>query len=614
MTYNSLFDLWKKSAKEYGNKTAFKEADKVLSYKDAFSELCFLADFFTKCGLKKKDNVCIFSENSINWLILEQAVMTLGAVSVAKNSIAGLDELEYVFLNTDTTAFICDKLEIIDFFEKKHFNIFSKLKFIIYTGKKSLENHNSKILTLSDILRNFDKTKSYFSDYENNLQDICYIHYTSGTSAEPKGAILINAGMCYHVEELQRILKEFSPEKYIMTFPLASAGGKAYALYCFSTGCQIVFTPYSEFFDVILIESPDLLHCAPKIMMTFLDKINQKIKDEGFLFEKSFHFAKKISKIILEIRRYFYLHKRTNTEPILLLKPIFWFCDFVQRILDKIILKKVRNFYFKDNMVVAVGSASFSKIAEDFYEIIGVNIIQDYGMSETTGLATHATIQDQKERPYSVGRLFSKSEFKIIDPETKEILPPNKIGLLLIKAPSVTKGYYNNKEAEKKLFTNDGWLITGDLASATSDNYLYIYSRYDDVIVLMNGYNVYAPMLQDRINCSSFISQAVVVGHGKPYLSALVVLNKNEYNKWCILQKINIENPNDNNYFKDFLLTEINTLVSQKELYQYYEKIKKIVFLNNGFSVENGFLTNTMKIKYRKICKTYADEIEKLYR
>ena len=143
---------------------------------------------------------------------------------------------------------------------------------------------------------------------------------------------------------------------------------------------------------------------------------------------------------------------------------------------------------------------------------------------------------------------------------------------------------------------------------------LLILSRCDDVIVLMNGYNVYAPPIQDQVNSSEYINQTVVVGHGKPYLSALISLNQQAYEKWCTDNKVQPVSPNENTKFKTFLLDEINNLISQKEHYHYYEKIKNVYFVKEEFSESNGCLTNTLKVKYRKVCDLYESVIENLYK
>ena len=315
----------------------------------------------------------------------------------------------------------------------------------------------------------------------------------------------------------------------------------------------------------------------------------------------------------MKLQRKLYAKRPANTEPKGFDAKLENLLSAIRKYQDKKIYKQIRNQFIQDETVVSIGSASFANSAEDFYSILGVRFVQHYGMTETTGLTTHATIQDQQERPYTVGVPFSKTKFKIVDPDTNKELPPMKTGVLMLKGPEVMKGYYNNPEATKKALTEDGWLVTGDLAFAYPDNYLVILSRADDVIVLMNGYNVYAPPIQDQINSCDYIHQSVVVGHGKPYLSALISLNRDLYDKWCETNKTDIYDPNGNEPFKEFLLNEINTLISNKEHYHYYEKIKK-VFFTDEFTEANGCLTNTLKIKYRKVCEIYKETIESLYR
>ena len=289
--------------------------------------------------------------------------------------------------------------------------------------------------------------------------------------------------------------------------------------------------------------------------------------------------------------------------------------SLIRKIQHNLVFKQVKNALLKDDIVICVGSASLAKQAEDFYNVIGVDISQHYGMTETTGLTTHTTIQDQKERPYTCGVFFSKTQFKIVDPETKEPVKPNETGLLMLKGPEVMKGYFNKPEATEKALTPDGWLITGDLAYYTEDNYIGILSRYDDVIVMMNGYNVYAPLLQDQANSSKYVHQVVVAGQGKPYLCGLVVPNREEYLNWCRENNNRpaYDNLNEDKRFKEVLIDELNALISKKECHHYFEKLKYLYFVDKEFSVENGTLTNTLKIKYRKICEMYKNEIDSLY-
>lgn len=616
MGYNSVFDIWKDAVKKFPDKVALSDGNSFndITFQTAFREICYLAECYKNFGISKGDKVCIFAENSPHWLLLEQGVICIGAISVAKNSKIGINELDYVFKNSDSTSLITDNPEIIEHFVNDNPNFLNEQKMVIFTGHDDCFRNNSKITYFSDLLLNFNKNTDYFSDYENKPDDVCYIYYTSGTSSMPKGAVLVNYGMAYQVEEIQRILPNESPELFLETFPLASAGGKTFNLYALSLGCKIIYTPYSGFFDKLAELRPSLLHFAPKIVMTLLGKYYDYINSFGKSFRRWFNINYAISMKIMKLQRKFYAKRKTNTVA----KGFDGFCErtlsSIRNFQDKILYKKIRNRFIDDNTILAIGSASLANNAEDFFSIIGVRFLQHYGMTETTGLTTHATIQDQQERPYTVGLPFSKTKFKIVNPDTMEPLPPMEKGLLLLKGPEILKKYYNNEEATKKTITPDGWLITGDLAFAYPDDYLVILSRFDDVIVMMNGYNVYAPPIQDQINASPFVKQSVVVGQAKPYLAAIISLDKNAYKNWCKENSVEEISPNKNEKFKEFLLKNINDLISKKTYYKYYEKIKYVYLLDEEFSVENGTLTNTLKVKYRKVCELYKNQIDNLYK
>lgn len=605
--YKSLFDLWKQSCNEYSELVLFTDNQEnfQITYGQAFREVCFLAEKFQKLGIKRFDNVCLFAVNSPRWLILEQAVITLGAVCVSKTSEINIKELDYVFHNSESCVLITDNSEIINYFASIDESFLEKIKFVLYTGDAELNYVSNKILNLSDLLSELKPDMHIKTDWVENPDDVAYINYTSGTSSVPKGAMLPNIGMSYVVEQLQYFNNMQTGKTFIVTFPLSSAGGKSFNILCLSKGCRIMYTSYKEFYEVIEKYQPDYLHCAPKIMQTIHSKLMEYVTQRGYLYKIFYNIAFSISKLILTFeRKFIYKNKFVYTKKII---------DSLKQIIDKLIYKKIRNSFIKDESIIFVGSAHLAKPLEDYFEIIGIPLVQHYGLTETTGLAVSNTIQSQKERAYTVGIAFEGTTISIIDPETHKELQANEIGLITLGGPEIMKGYYKNPEATKKGLLENGFLNTGDLGFVDEDGYLVVLSRYDDVIVLSNGYNVYTPLLENEAKDSEFVNQLIIAGHGKPYLSSLIVLNQNEYNNWC--KKNNRQNidPNKNEEFKIFLIEHINEKIKRKNDYRYYEKLKKIHFLNEEFSVENGMLTGTMKVKYRKVCETYKKEIESMY-
>ena len=601
--YKSLFDLWKKTCGKYQDNIAFTDNINSIeiTYKQAFNELCFLIEKLSKLGLKKADNVCLFAANCPRWLIIEQAIITLGGVCVSKTSEINIKELNFVFENSDCIALITDSSEVIDYFFDNNSKNINNLKFIIYTGENKNFKNIKNVIFLSDILSELDseKEKNLITDWEENPEDIAYINYTSGTSASPKGAMLPNVGMSYVVEELQKFNKIKPDKKFIVTFPLSSAGGKSFVLLCFSEGCKVIFTKYKDFYNVIDREKPDYLHCAPKIMQTIHSKLMEEVNKKGLIFSKLYHIAFCISQVILKLER--------NKTNLFLIKKI-------KQIIDKKIYKPIRNKLFKDEIIIFVGSAHLAKPLEDYYDIISIPLIQHYGLTETTGLAVSNTLESQKEHYYTVGVAFEGTTIRIIDPETHKELKPNEIGLITLGGIEIMKGYYKNPEATSKALLENNFLNTGDLGYVDKDGYLMVLSRYDDVIVMSNGYNVFTPLLENEAKDSEYIKQLIIVGHGKPYLSALAVLEDKQYSDWCEKNHINKSEPNNNEAFKQFIIEHLNEKIRRKNDFRYFEKLKKIYFLKEEFTVDNGLLTTTLKTKYKAVCKKYEKEIENLYK
>ncbi len=599
MKYTSLIEIWKDSGSKYPNTVAFSdnESKVQITYKQAYREVCFLAEKFKDFGTSEFDRVCLFAKNQPEWLILEQAVITLGAVCVAKTSEIDINELIWVFKNSESSALITDSTDLINHFIRKD-GFLNNIKFVLYIGNDSAITFNSdKILKLKDIISQLNDDTQLKTDWVENPENIAYINYTSGTSSMPKGAMLRNKSMAYVVEELQKFCNITEGEKFVVTFPLSSAGGKSFNLVCFSKGCTLIYTAYKDFYDVISKYKPKYLHCAPKIIQTMHLKLIQQVKQKGLLFEKMFNLSVSISKVLLNIKR-----KQIN---------IF---NFIDKLLDKLVYKQIRNTLVEDKTIIFVGSAHLAKPLEDFFEIIGIPLIQHFGLTETTGLDVSNTFESQKLHPYTVGVAFSQTKIRILNPETREELNAGEIGLITLTGPEILTGYYKNEEASKKALIAPNCLNTGDLGFVDKHGYLTVLSRYDDVIVLSNGYNVFTPLIENEAKDSEFISQIVIVGHGEPYLAALIVLNNNEYESWCKENNCLGIQPNDNTRFKDFLIEDLNEKIKRKNNYKYYEKLKKVYFLKEEFTVQNELLTSTLKVKHSKVCKKYAEEISNMYK
>lgn len=586
MKYKSLFDIWQTVCHKYKDSVAFLDNKNGLkiTYKQSFRILCFLSQKLKEFGLERFDHVSLFASNSPYWLIVEQAVITLGGVIIAKSPEIIISELEYVYEQSDSKILITDSVEILKGISSKN-----DIKFVLYMGEATdciLENEN-KIYFLSEILRELTDDTPLKTEWQDFPDDIAYISYTSGTSSQPKGAMLKNMGMACVLEQLEMTKIADIGQTAVVTCHISSMGWKAENLIYWLLGCQTVYTHYCEFYETIKKFKPDYFQIPPKILQTIHTKLSDNLNEQNFLFQKLFNIAFAISKSILKgERRVPFLSKIDG---------------FIKKSFDLLFYKKIRNSMFKDNVLMDVGSAPLPRKLEDFYQIIGIRIVQSYGATETTGIVIGNTVQSQKEHPYSVGVPYKYNEIRIVNPETKEEVKKGNSGLLQIKGPAILQSYYKNEEATKKALVSDGFYNTGDICVRDKDGYITILSRCDDVLVLTNGYNVYTRLLENEVKDSEYINQIVIVGHAKPYLTALVVVNPDKCSN----------NPD----FKEFLLDHLNEKIKRKDKYKYYEKLKDIYICPEDFTVENGLIAaNTMKILYNAVYEKYGNVIESMYR
>ena len=276
----------------------------------------------------------------------------------------------------------------------------------------------------------------------------------------------------------------------------------------------------------------------------------------------------------------------------------------------KFVYKKIKNALGGKFIKGISGGGALAPYIEDFFEAIGVNIYVGYGLTETAPVL--AVRREEDNKMYSVGPALQNTELKIVDPNTMSTLKNGQKGLILARGPQVMMGYYRDEEATRKVMTDDGWFITGDLGWLTKDNHLVITGRMKEIVVLSNGENVETEALEDACMEISYIKQIVITGQDMPNLTALVVVNEDE-----LIRVLHVKKGVDPNHLKDFkamLLNEINLKIKRREGFRAFERINNIHLLKEPFSVENGMLTQTLKIKKNVVCERYDAEIQKMYK
>jgi long-chain acyl-CoA synthetase len=299
------------------------------------------------------------------------------------------------------------------------------------------------------------------------------------------------------------------------------------------------------------------------------------------------------------------------------LSPLHWLGD-------RLVYKTIRQGLGGNIQTLVSGGGSLAKHLDDFYEIVNIPVLVGYGLTETSPV-TNARTHDHNIKGSS-GKPLSETEILIVDAETKVPLPQGKTGLVLIRGTQVMEGYYKQPAATAKAIDYEGWFDSGDLGWVTPMNDLVLTGRAKDTIVLTNGENIEPQPIEDACSRSVYIAQIMLVGQDQKSLGALIVPNVEALKQWAKGQNLSLNFPpseasrqeilNSGLYSKevqDLLRQELKQEVKNRPGYRADDQIKSFELILEPFSLENGLMTQTLKIKRPVVTARYQDIINEMF-
>jgi len=560
---NSLVELFFTKYKEInsvGDKPFLKwlkENEKdFLTWKQVASNIQILSEYL-RVNLTKGDRCILLSENRPEWLIFDLSIMNAGGVTVPL--FTTYSEKDYEYIINDCKPKICVVSNEIQLKKIEKF-ISNDVKVL------SIENINERIENIENIFDEYlkkNKSGPHIS-FNQNLErkDLACIIYTSGTTGNPKGVMLSHGGILSNCEGAQEILDQLvhnGESTFLTWLPLSHSYEHAVQFVQVSLGAKIY---YAESLEKLLsnmsIAKPTIMTAVPRFYQNLYSKISMN-------FSKQKGFKKKLISFTISIGI-----KTLNNESLTLReKLINFFCE-------KLVRKKIKNqFGGKLKAFVSGGGALDQKIGE-FLNAIGLPTLQGYGLTEASPVVS-CNIPG-KIKINTVGPPFKTNKVNIAQD-----------GEILVKGENVMLGYWNMKKETADVIRN-GWLHTGDIGEITEDGNLKINDRKKEIIVSLGGDNISPSKIENLLCLNEKIKQSFVYGDMKTYLVALIVSESSENREEI---EIFLENLNKN-----------LSLV---------EKVKKFKLIEEEFSIENGMLTPTLKLKRKKILDKYKDDLEKLY-
>ena len=560
---NSLVELFfekYEEKKELTNQPFLKwlktNKNDFLTWEQVKYNICLLSENLRE-SLSKGDRCVLLSENRPEWLIADIAIMNAGGVTVPL--FTTYSEKDYEYIINDCKPKICIISNDIQFKKIKKF-ISNETKVI------SIENFNQKIESIETIFEKNPKKEimNIFDNYNDEIlrKDIACIIYTSGTTGNPKGVMLSHGGILSNCEGAQEILdtlvKNDKPV-FLTWLPLSHSYEHTVQYVQISLGAKIY---YAESLEKLLpnmaIAQPTIMTAVPRFYQNLFSKISLNFsKQKGF------------KKILIESTIYLGT-KNLNKEKLNFKEKI------VNFLCEKLVRQKIKKqFGGKLKAFVSGGGALDQKIGE-FLNSIGLPTLQGYGLTETSPVVS-CNIPG-RIKIETVGPPFKTNKIKIADD-----------GEILVKGENVMLGYWNMKKETDDII-KDGWLYTGDIGEITVDGNLKITDRKKEIIVNLGGDNISPSKIENLLSLNEKIKQSFVYGDKKTYLVALVV-SDNEENKKEI----------------EIYLENLNKSLSS------VEKVKKFKLIKEEFTIENGMLTPTLKLKRKKILEKYKEDLEKLY-
>ena len=561
---NNLLELFYKQYEKQNKKDIFlqslKESKEKYSWEEVYKNIIKLSEEISKY-IKKGDRCLLISENRPEWMIADLSIMLSGGITVPAYTTYTERDYEYIIDDcTPTLVIVSDDVQY-----EKIKNIIPKKKFINQLIVfDELQHVDTKlILKAKDIFKQETFNKKIFFNLEIQRKDIACIIYTSGTQGNPKGVMLSHGGIINNCEGAYNLLKKFVSDKpkFLTWLPLSHSYEHTVQFVQIIVAGKVY---YAESIDKLI---KNMNECSPEIMTAvprFYQNLYQKINSS---FSKATGIKKILVNLTLDLGK-----KKLDKQKLTIIEKL------MNLISEKTVRKKIKNQFGGNLKAFVSGGGALDKEVGSFLNAIGLPTLQGYGLTETSPVVSCNPIDDI--RVETVGPPFKGNLVKLADD-----------GEILVKGENVMLGYWKNeKETDKVL--KDGWLFTGDIGVFDGD-FLKITDRKKDIIITPGGDNISPIKIENDLNKSEFIEQSLVYGDGKPYLISLIVLNSE--NKKLNEEKIQEE------------IEKINKSLSK------IEKIKKFIIIKEQFTIENGMMTPTLKLKRYKIIKMYEKEIEKLF-
>lgn len=586
-------------ANKYGDKTAltFKKfgSDKwqSVSWNQFLLRVKQVSNALLNIGAKPHDKIAVFSQNCVHYLYTDFGAYGIKVCSIPFYATSSEQQIQYMITDGQVRFLFVGEQ---DQYDKAHrvFALCPSLeRIIIFDSSVRISTHDPAALYFKDFIKlgeNLPRQTEVEALYQSaSMDDMANILYTSGTTGDSKGVMLTYGQYDAALRANDEVVPVSEKDRVINFLPFTHIFERGWAYLCLSEGAQLFINTYPhEIQESMRQVHPTCMCSVPRFWEKVYIAVKAKMDEAGSVQKKLFYHALAVG-------------RKRNIEYIANGKRPPLTLELEYKIINKTILSMVRKqLGLEHPNIFPTAGAYVSPEVEEFILSVGIGMVVGYGLTES--LATVSCVHlDKKFTIGSVGRPISSIQIKI--GEDNEVL---------LKGPTITKGYYHRDTTNAKVFDEEGFFHTGD-AGYMKDGELFLTERIKDLFKTSNGKYIAPQQVESLLLVDKFIDQVAVIADQRKFVSALIVPEFRLVEDWAREHHIAFSSREDlcaNEQVKKMLQERINTLQQQLA---YYEQIKRITLLPHHFSMESGELTNTLKIRRPIINKNYQAEIDKMY-
>jgi long-chain acyl-CoA synthetase len=542
-------------------------------------------------GVKKDEKVAIISENRPEWVFADMAIVALGAIDVPIYPTLTPPQIAYILSDAEAKVVIVSNTLQLGKILKIESELRTLQRIIVINEK--LEQRNGKTLTFAEVLilgEEFEKShRTFFRDAIGKVgpDDLLTIIYTSGTTGNPKGVMLTHHNLCSNIKSAADTIPLNDRDTLLSFLPLCHSFERMAGYYtAMACGSTVAYAESTETVSDNLLEiRPTVVTTVPRLFERIYTRIMKQIDNSPPARQRIFRWALSVGK------EFSTEGKREDVSPLLRLQ---------QSLAERLVFSKLKQRTGGRIRFFVSGGAALSRELGEFFEAVGITIIEGYGLTETSPVLTANRVDDYKFG--TVGKPMPGVEIKIAED-----------GEILAKGPNIMKGYYNNPSATNEVIDKDGWFHTGDVGMFDPQGHLMITDRKKHLFVSSGGKNIAPQPIESLFLQSKFIDQFVLVGDGRMFLTALIVPEFDILKNHALNAGIPFTMDADLTQKADIRkLYEKEIHRIQKDL-PTYERVRRFELLPEQLTVENGEITPTLKVKRKVVEKKYAPLIEKMY-